>query len=197
MTLISNQHKGLVEFVKEKLPLVKHRQCARHEYANFKKVYNGIDYKRHFWAASMATIKSYFIGTMDELKEMNGSAYDHLMARNLESWSRAFFSEGRACKAVKNGISESFNYIIREARTKPLHTMLEKIGMYVMERFCRMSTKHLTFREDGKTKASQYVKGVHEGIHMDNKDEGMQDVMLVEDFKGDKHDRQLLASRYS
>ncbi|CAH1413266.1 unnamed protein product [Lactuca virosa] len=30
LTIISDQHKGLVEAVKEKLPLVEHRQCARH-----------------------------------------------------------------------------------------------------------------------------------------------------------------------
>nr|KAJ0207769.1 hypothetical protein LSAT_V11C500254770 [Lactuca sativa] len=148
LTVISDQHKGLVEAVKENLPLVEHRQCARHVYVNFKKVYNGIDYKRHFWAASMSTTESSFLETMEELKEMNGGAYDHLMARNPESWSRAFYKEGRACEAVENGISESFNSVILEARTKPLLTMLEELRMYVMERFYRMSTIHLTWRGD-------------------------------------------------
>ncbi|XP_023741187.1 uncharacterized protein LOC111889284 [Lactuca sativa] len=148
LTVISGQHKGLVEALKEKLPLVEHRQCARHVYVNFKKVYNGIDYKRHFWAASMSTTESSFLETMEELKEMNGGAYDHLMERNPESWSRAFYKEGRACEAVENGISESFNSVILEARTNPLLTMLEELRMYVMERFYRMSTIHLTWRGD-------------------------------------------------
>nr|KAJ0213062.1 hypothetical protein LSAT_V11C400179330 [Lactuca sativa] len=102
LTIIFDQHK-----------------CARHVYANFKKGFNGIDYKRHFWAASMATTKSSFIVTMEELKEMNGSAYDHLMARNPKIY-----------ESIENGILESFNSVILEARTKPLLTMLEEIRMY-------------------------------------------------------------------
>nr|KAJ0207775.1 hypothetical protein LSAT_V11C500254240 [Lactuca sativa] len=116
--------------VKEKFPLVEHRQCARHVYVNFKKVYNGIYYNRHFWAASMSTTKSYFPETVEELKEMNVIAYEHLMARNPESWSRAFYKEGRACDAVENGISKSFNSVILEEKTKPLLTMLEELIMY-------------------------------------------------------------------
>ncbi|CAI9282734.1 unnamed protein product [Lactuca saligna] len=37
LTLISDQHKGLIEAVKERVPAAEHRQCARHIYANFKK----------------------------------------------------------------------------------------------------------------------------------------------------------------
>ncbi|GJZ41219.1 pentatricopeptide repeat-containing protein, partial [Tanacetum coccineum] len=37
LTLISDQHKGLIEAVKEIMPLAEHRQCARHIYEGFKK----------------------------------------------------------------------------------------------------------------------------------------------------------------
>ncbi|KAL4581246.1 hypothetical protein LXL04_017456 [Taraxacum kok-saghyz] len=40
---------GLIEAVKEVLPSVKHRQCARHVFPNFKKAYNGVEYTR-FWS---------------------------------------------------------------------------------------------------------------------------------------------------
>nr|KAJ0204703.1 hypothetical protein LSAT_V11C500278220 [Lactuca sativa] len=139
---------GISRGFEDKLPLVENRQCAKHVYVNFKKVYNGIDYNRHFWAASMSTIESSFHETMEEFKELNVSAYEHLMAMNLESWSRAFYREGRTCEVVENGILESFNSVILEARTKPLLTMLEDIRMYVMERFYRMSILHLTWRGD-------------------------------------------------
>ncbi|KAL4571792.1 hypothetical protein LXL04_018557 [Taraxacum kok-saghyz] len=148
LTIISDQHKGIVEAVKEVLPAAEHRQCARHVFANYKKEYNGVDYKKLFWDATMSTTESSFVGIMEELKALNGNAYKHLMTRKPESWSRAFFSEGRACEAVENGISESFNSVILEARTKPLLTMLEEIRMYTMERFYRMSTKHLSWTED-------------------------------------------------
>ncbi|CAI9271631.1 unnamed protein product [Lactuca saligna] len=41
LTLISDQHKGLIEAVKERVPAAEHRQCARHIYANFKKRFKG------------------------------------------------------------------------------------------------------------------------------------------------------------
>ncbi|GKD59177.1 hypothetical protein Tco_1296686 [Tanacetum coccineum] len=37
LTLISDQHKGIVEAVKDVFPYGEHRQCTRHIYANFKK----------------------------------------------------------------------------------------------------------------------------------------------------------------
>lgn len=137
-----------MEAAKVVLPLAEHRQCARHVYANFKKTYNGVDYKRLFWAAATSTTEASFLLAMDELKGINNNAYEYLVDKHPDTWCRAYFAEGRACEAVENGISESFNSVILEARTKPILTMLEEIRTYVMERFCRMSNKHVTWKED-------------------------------------------------
>ncbi|XP_052621924.1 uncharacterized protein LOC128127496 [Lactuca sativa] len=65
LVVISDQHKGLSEAVKEILPNVEHRQCARHVYANFKKAYTGLEFKKLFWAASMSCVeKLTLIGVM-------------------------------------------------------------------------------------------------------------------------------------
>jgi len=137
-----------VEATKTVLPRVEHRQCARHVHQNFKKSYNGYDYARLFWAAARSSTEAQFSIAMEELKCMNNNAYEYLVQRDPTTWSRAFFAEGRACDAVENGISESFNACILEARTKPILTLMEEIRMYVMERFCTMSTKHITWNED-------------------------------------------------
>ncbi|GKD08412.1 pentatricopeptide repeat-containing protein [Tanacetum coccineum] len=42
LTLISDQHKGLIEAVKDVMPLAEHRQCARHIYEDFIKFWNVI-----------------------------------------------------------------------------------------------------------------------------------------------------------
>ncbi|CAH1423769.1 unnamed protein product [Lactuca virosa] len=53
-------------------------------------------------------------------------------------------------------------------------------------------------QKKGKAKASQLViKGIHEGSSKDFEDEGLQDVMLVQDLKGDAHATDLFASGYS
>ncbi|GJR12949.1 multidrug resistance-associated protein 5 [Tanacetum coccineum] len=41
LTLMSDQHKGLMETVKDVMPNAEHRQCARHIYENFRKQYPG------------------------------------------------------------------------------------------------------------------------------------------------------------
>nr|GEY28104.1 hypothetical protein [Tanacetum cinerariifolium] len=113
LTIISDQHKGLIEAAKEVMPFAEHRQCARHIYANFRKK---------------------FTESFD--------AYQHLMDRQPKSWSRAFFEIDRACDAVENGISECFNSLIVDARKKPIINMLEDIRIYIMERQKRMRDKH-------------------------------------------------------
>ncbi|KAL7587026.1 hypothetical protein Lser_V15G35954 [Lactuca serriola] len=52
LTIISDQHKGLVEAVKERVPAAEHRQCARHICANFQKRFKGKIFKKLFWRAA-------------------------------------------------------------------------------------------------------------------------------------------------
>ncbi|KAJ9543477.1 hypothetical protein OSB04_023184 [Centaurea solstitialis] len=68
ITIMSDQHKGLVEAVKDVFPLVEHRQCARHIYANFKKKFTGIQFRALFWAASKAGTPEEFQCVMQEIK---------------------------------------------------------------------------------------------------------------------------------
>ncbi|KAI3738887.1 hypothetical protein L2E82_29118 [Cichorium intybus] len=138
LTIISDQHKGLLEAVKEIMPNAEHRQCARHIYANFKKKYNGEEYKNLFWAAASCTVEPEFTSVMEKLKAIDVGAYKYLMSHDKKSWCRAYFCQDRACEAFENGISESFNAMINDARKRPLLTMLEMIRLSVMERVCTM-----------------------------------------------------------
>ncbi|GJZ88488.1 multidrug resistance-associated protein 5 [Tanacetum coccineum] len=55
LTLMSDQHKGLIEAVKDVMPNAEHRQCARHIYENFRKQYPGLEFRQLFWASSKAS----------------------------------------------------------------------------------------------------------------------------------------------
>ncbi|CAI9295280.1 unnamed protein product [Lactuca saligna] len=48
LTLISDQYKGLLEAVKERVPTTEHRQCARHICANFMKRFKGQLFRKLF-----------------------------------------------------------------------------------------------------------------------------------------------------
>ncbi|XP_023738373.1 uncharacterized protein LOC111886376 [Lactuca sativa] len=133
LTLISDQHKGLIEAFKERVPAAEHRQCARHIYANFKKRFKGEQYRKLFWVAATSTTQPKFEAEMNSIQKIDPLAYEHLMERDHKSWCRAFFEVDRACDAYENGISESFKSVIDLARKRPLLTMLEEIRIYTME----------------------------------------------------------------
>ncbi|GJY40084.1 zinc finger, PMZ-type containing protein [Tanacetum coccineum] len=109
VTVISDGHKGLIEAVAGILPDSEHRQCARHIYANFKKKWSGLQYKRLFWGAASCIVDSQFLLKMEEIKELDPTAYKCFDAR------------------------------IVPARGKPIITMLEDIRIYVMQRICHMN----------------------------------------------------------
>ncbi|GJT92873.1 transposase, MuDR, plant [Tanacetum coccineum] len=71
LTIISDQHKGIIEAAKQNL----------------------------FWKAAKATYPTRFNKVMKEIQSINKEAYKHLMDRQPESWSRAYFSTDKACDA--------------------------------------------------------------------------------------------------
>ncbi|GKB14257.1 hypothetical protein Tco_0848180 [Tanacetum coccineum] len=110
ITIISDGHKGLSEAVKTWLHEAEHRHCNKHIYANFKKKWTGVLYKRLFWTAASSTVEQNFLNHMDEIKRLDPEAYAYLMGR-----------EHGSCRLVN-------------ARGKPIITMLEDIRVYVMQR---------------------------------------------------------------
>ncbi|CAI9272443.1 unnamed protein product [Lactuca saligna] len=80
---------------------------------------------------------------MEEIKSFDVGAYDYLIKRDPNCWSRAFFKVGMGCDAMENGVFESFNVAIEEARKKPFITMLEDIRVFVMERLYMQKGKGL------------------------------------------------------
>ncbi|XP_071735532.1 uncharacterized protein [Rutidosis leptorrhynchoides] len=134
ITLMSDQHKGLIEAVKDVMPYAEHRQCARHIYENFRKKYSCVEFRNLFWAASKASYPVLFDTIMDRNGAANQNAATYLIERNPKSWSSAFFETNRGCEAVENGFSECFNSVILTCRHKSIITMLESIRVIVMER---------------------------------------------------------------
>nr|KAJ0192741.1 hypothetical protein LSAT_V11C800426100 [Lactuca sativa] len=127
-SLMSDQHKGLIEAVKELLPYVEHKQCARNICQNLQKRFTGAIYHTLFWRASKATNEHAFKVVMKEIETLNPDAHQYLMEKDPKTWSRAFFQTGRCCDAVENGFSESFNVVIVDARKKLIITM-DKVNL--------------------------------------------------------------------
>ena len=78
---------------------------------------------------------------INEIKNIEPLAFNHLMERESKTCCKAFFEVDRCCDAYENGVSESFNSAIDEIRKLPLITMLEEIRIYVMERLYNLKKK--------------------------------------------------------
>lgn len=57
---------------------------------------------------------------------------------NLETFYKAHFSELSQCDSVENNTSETFNYVIVEARSMPIILMMEFFRMYLTNRIQKM-----------------------------------------------------------
>ncbi|GKA62370.1 pentatricopeptide repeat-containing protein [Tanacetum coccineum] len=118
LTLMSDQHKGLIEAAKEVMPFLEHRQYARHIYEGSKKQFSKVEFRRLFWAAFEASYPQLFNKIMEKIKRSNPRAHQYLLAKDPKPWSRAFFTKGMCCDAVKNGFSECFNSVLDVANIR-------------------------------------------------------------------------------
>ncbi|GJW92625.1 hypothetical protein Tco_0170178, partial [Tanacetum coccineum] len=162
ITFISDRHKGLIQTVRRVVPRVEQRLCVRHIYANFKNVYPGVLFRNLFWQASKAFYHQKFKNTMEEIKTASAEAYQYLVDKDPSTWSRAYFKGGMDCDAVENGLSESFNSHIKNARRKPIIRMLEDIRSYVM-------TRNYTLRKECEDWKSEICPNIRKVLDLHKK----------------------------
>ena len=130
------------------MPSVDHRFCVRHLYNNFSKEHKGKLLKDRMWAAARATNMGDFRIEMENIKKINHEAWEWLVAKPPELWTRAAFKTFPRCDALTNNLlCESFNALILEFRDKPIITMIEEIRCCLIERYVKM--KQLIARYKG------------------------------------------------
>ncbi|GKE04779.1 hypothetical protein Tco_1396797, partial [Tanacetum coccineum] len=98
--------------------------------------------------AAASTIEQDFTRYMEHIRQLDPQAYRYLMEREPERWSKAYFQTGKSCASFENGISESFNAQIIDARGKPIISMLEDIRVYIMQRNWSMSKLAATLNDN-------------------------------------------------
>ncbi|XP_048133712.1 uncharacterized protein LOC115725873 [Rhodamnia argentea] len=138
-TFISDQQKGLMNAVSCLSPQAEYRNCARHIYANWKKLHKGDALKNLFWRAVRCTFQAEFDLEMANLKEECPKGYEDFMRQGPKHFCKAFIKTGTKCDAVDNNLSETFNGYLCIPRTKPILKMLEEIRTMLMDRMAKRS----------------------------------------------------------
>lgn len=138
-TFISDQQKGLINAVSSLAPCAEHRNCSRHIYANWKKLYKGETFRNYFWRAAYATYEVEFNMAIEGMKRESVDAYEDFMRQGPEHFCKAFIKVGRKCDAMENNLSETFNAYICKQREMPIVDMLEAIRIALMVRMYEKS----------------------------------------------------------
>ncbi|GKU87071.1 hypothetical protein SLEP1_g1521 [Rubroshorea leprosula] len=120
---------GIINAIKELFPDAKHRRCARHVYANFRKDNRGKELQRAFWKCAKATTEADFIKAFGELTNIKQRARVAVLKVHPQFWSKAFFKEDSKSNVVDNNMCEVFNGLIVDSRHKAIFSMLEDLRM--------------------------------------------------------------------
>ncbi|CAN1184742.1 hypothetical protein LINPERHAP2_LOCUS37152 [Linum perenne] len=138
-SIISDQQKGLVDSLRDVLPLAEHRKCARHVAANWKIKHKASASRTAFWAAVYASNEHEYNLHLAELKRLDESGVDpschsDFIAQDPTTFCRAFVSRVPKCDSIESNICETFNGCIVKWRSLRIINMLEGIRGYVMQR---------------------------------------------------------------
>ncbi|XP_060170907.1 uncharacterized protein LOC132601867 [Lycium barbarum] len=70
MAVITDMQKGLEGAIKEQLPNVEHRMCARHVLANWSKDYRGLERRNCFWRCARSTFEAELNDNLNYMKTL-------------------------------------------------------------------------------------------------------------------------------
>jgi hypothetical protein len=115
---------------------VEHRFCIRHLHANCKKKgWKGRAFKDELFGVARAINESVFKRHLNVIKGMSQESFDYLEEIDPRSRSRHAFGTSAKTDMISKNIDESFNSWIKNARDKPLISMLETIRRQLMNRY--------------------------------------------------------------
>ncbi|XP_020961246.1 uncharacterized protein LOC110263794 [Arachis ipaensis] len=91
--------------------------------------------------AVMPNVGHRFCEYMDSIKRLNEDAWKYLDKWPREAWTRSQFRHNPKLDSICNNACEIFNSKIKEARGKPILTLLEEVRMFVMRTMAKNKVK--------------------------------------------------------
>jgi hypothetical protein len=138
--LCTNQ--GLLKAISTIFPNSPQRFCLRHIYANFQSAgFRGPELKKFIDSASYSHTKSGFDIAMAAMKNESELAYNWMSAIPPSAWARHAFDTNCKTDLVVNNLSEVFNKMILDVRSKPIRTMIDGIRSKLMVKYSGIRTK--------------------------------------------------------
>ena len=141
-------NQGLIPAMKMLFPIVEHRFCVKHIYSNFKLNVKGLELKVVLWRCATAITVREFEKRMQDMKDLDKEAWEYLANIQPTQWTKSHFTPNAIFDCYVNNLSESFNFMIIDARDKPIIAMLEWIRVRLMTRMYSKRTGIEKFTSD-------------------------------------------------
>ncbi|XP_016168255.1 uncharacterized protein LOC107610766 [Arachis ipaensis] len=140
---ISDMQKGtgLLPAMEEVMPWVHHCFYVWHLWRNFNKQWKDLQLRSLLWECARATTYQEFRDNIDKIKHINQDAWEYLSQWGGEHWTRSQFSHRPKLDSICNNVCDVFNSKIKEARAKPIITLLEGVRMFVMRTIAKNKPK--------------------------------------------------------
>ena len=121
--------------IKELTPNDKHKNCAQHIWANWKKKrFKGEKFKSLFWDATKCPNHEQLKGKLEEIRKESNDTYEVFMNRGPNFFLKAYIESWCKFDMINNNICETFNSYNRNARENPVLKMLDSLRENLMER---------------------------------------------------------------
>ena len=104
---------------------------------------------------------------MDKMKVLNMPAYEWLLSKPPQQWSRSHFETTSVCDILLNNLCEAFNACIVDTRDKPVITMMESTRRYIRNPMFSCFSMHLKQRSThhGLCSPLLQVSSIHKGLY--------------------------------
>jgi hypothetical protein len=119
-------NQGLLKAISQIFPNFPQRFCLRLFYTNFQSArFRGEELKKFIDSASYSYTKSRFDLAMASLKNECELAYNYMAQIPPSAWTKHAFDSNCKTDLVVNNLSEVFNKMILDVRSKPIKTMID------------------------------------------------------------------------
>ena len=175
--------KGLENVVGAAFPVVEHRECMRHIYANFIKKFRGTIFTAHLYPAARSYTEDKFKWHMQQIYSVSPEAIEYLERHHTRIWYRCGFGEESKCDYLTNNVSESFNNQIKGMKGLLLHELVDALREMVME---KMALRRAIGREMADGILPNVMKELNKAtmalrvVKVARSDDGFAEVMLID-----------------
>lgn len=137
--LMSDRHPGILSAVGNSClgwqpPMAYHVFCVRHIKSNFNNKFKDTVLKNLVWKAAQQHQVRKFNKVMERLEQLNPRAAAWLQQIPLAQWTLSH-DEGRRYGVLTTNMSESFNGVLKSARSFPITAMVELIYFRLVNYF--------------------------------------------------------------